>query len=387
MQTNTTVLIIGAGPTGLTAAYCLRRHGIDCLIIDELAQASTTSNAAGVQARTLELWNEFGIVDQAFELGNKIEQVCAYAGEKQLFRIDFSHIDSPYQCVLLLPQYQTEHLMRTALQKEGLEVLRSHKLTALQQNDDGVTATIADADGAAHTVTADYVIGADGYHSTTRECVGIPFKKTDFDGHFMMMDAPVVKPESLNHQITLAFDPSGLLAIFPMQEYARVIIECSHDPELKSATEPTFDIFKQATERRYYQPVEYGDLVWQTAFYIHEGIVDRYREGRVFLAGDAAHVHSPAGGQGMNLGIQDADCLANTLAAVLSGANETTLNSYQDTRRPIAEKVIKMSSRMLKGANLKNPILVGIRNKVLPLITANANINNQMASTLAMLEH
>ncbi len=378
MQKHTPVLIIGAGPTGLTAALTLKQLGIDCVIIDKKDGPTSTSNAAGVQARTLELWEKLGIVDRALELGKKITDVCAYSGSKQLFDVNFSHIDSPYQMLLLLPQSQTEQILREALKNHQVEVLQSHTLVSLEQDQTQVTTQIKDADGNTHTITTDHVIGADGFHSTVRECVHIPFQQSEVAGHFMMMDVPITNPDIVTEQVTLCMDQKGILAIFPMREFARVIIEFSHDPEFTGTKDVDINTFKAITKQRCLFDVTYGTPTWQSVFYVHEGIVDRYHEGRVFLAGDAAHVHSPAGGQGMNLGIQDAYCLAHKL-------KQNKLDTYQEERKPKAEKVIKMSGMMLRGASLKNSVLTTVRNAILPHLSSNAKINNLMASHLAML--
>lgn len=388
MTLTTPVLIVGAGPTGLTAAFCLKQLGIDCLLIDKKAGPTTTSNAAGVQARTLELWKTFGILDEAFRLGNKITDVYAFSGEKRLFDINFAHIDSPYQCILLLPQSQTEALMRKAFEALGGCILQSHTLSRVTQSEAGINAELLDANGETLAIHADYLIGADGYHSTVRDCAKIPFETIEYDGHFILMDVPILKPDSLNNQINLAFHEHGLFATFPMKGCARVIIEFGHDPQFKALQTPSLETVKAITAERFHTPITYGDPTWQSVFYVHEGLADQYRQGRIFLAGDAAHVHSPAGGQGMNLGIQDAHCLANKLAAVMKNeATPATLDQYQSERRPIAAKVVKLSSRMLEAANLSNPALIAIRNAVLPFLTANQWLNNQIATTLAMIHH
>lgn len=385
MQHHTQVLIVGAGPTGLTAALSLRQKGIDCLIIDKRDHPITSSNAAGVQARTLELWEEMGFADRAIALGKQINHVNAYSGDKTLFNVNFSAIPSKYHYILLLPQSETEKLMRDELQKFDVSVHYSHVLTDLAQTNDQVQASIQDANKQVHHITADYVIAADGYHSAVREAVKIPFHATEYDGHFMMMDVTIRNPDFIKEQISLIFHPHGMMAVFPMQQFARVIIEFGHDPEFKDVTDPTLETFSQITKQRCDFPIEYGEQTWQSVFYIHEGVAERYREGRVFLAGDAAHVHSPAGGQGMNLGIQDAVYLTGLMANVINGAAIETLGDYQKNRRPIAQTIVKMSGRMLRAANLENSTLIKLRNTLLPKLVNHKHINHKIATTLAML--
>ncbi|MCH9643729.1 MAG: FAD-dependent monooxygenase [Gammaproteobacteria bacterium] len=387
MKKHTQVLIVGAGPTGLTAAFCLRRRGIDCVLIDKRECMITSSNAAGVHARTLELWKQFGIVEQAIALGNKVKKVCFYSKQKELFQVDFSHIDSEFEYALLLPQTKTEQIMRSALAQYDLAVLQSHECVSLQQDAHKISASIKDPSGDVYTVTADYVIGADGFHSVVREAAEIPFQHVDYDGHFMMTDVEIKAPEILQQQITVSFDKEGMLAVFPMQAFARVVMEYGHDSTFKGIKDPTLDTFKQITEKRCYFPVEYGKQTWSSTFYVHEGLANAYRAGRMFLAGDAAHVHSPAGGQGMNLGIQDAHCLAEKLVMAIQGGGVGVLDQYQQKRRPIAQQVVKMTSRMLRGANLQNDLLIKLRNSLLPLIASNKYVNQKIATSIAMLDY
>lgn len=387
MNRHTSVLIVGAGPSGLTAALRLKQHGIDCTIIDTKSGPTTTSNAAGVQARTLELWQEMGIVDEALAICNKVYETDAYADDKKLFTVDFSHIDSKFNFIALIPQSETEHLLRQHLEKLAVNVLQDHTLINLIQDSEKVTATIQDKAGLSQTLTADYVIGADGFKSKVRDAVGIHFEKSDFDGHFMMMDAQVLEPDDAKTKINLFLNKNGLVATFPMKNFARIIIEFGHDPEYKDLRDPTFDTFKEITQQRCCLPIKYGTQTWQSVFYIHEGIVDHYRKDRAFLVGDAAHVHSPAGGQGMNLGIQDAFCLANLLAAVLSKeAHANTLDNYEKQRRPFAAEVVKMSGAMLRMANASNPTLIKMRNYIAPIMMKIFHIPEKMANKLSMIE-
>ncbi len=363
------VLIVGAGPTGLMMALLLKRQGIACRIIDQHPQMTQTSNALVVQARTLEIWRDLGFLETAMARGIKVENFNIHNEQKKLLTIDFTTLESPTPFALGLPQHDTELLLIEQLQALGLLVERNKTLSNIEEDADSVIAKIKTAD-VEETLHCSWVIGCDGYHSTVRSLLKIDYAGSDLKEHFIMMDVPLVSPSLNSSNGHVFFHPDGLFAIFPLPACSRIIAEISHDPVFKDGEQFDVNAFKIIAQQRCRFPLSWGEPVWQSAFWVHERISDHYRTGHIFLMGDAAHAHSPAGGQGMNTGLQDAHNLAWKLAGVMQGKlSASLLDTYETERRPIAQKIIRGSGMLTKVASFKNPILVSMRNFLFSLIS------------------
>src|SRR5439155_16991027 len=299
---KTEVLIVGAGPTGLMAAAELTRRGIACRIIDKCAGPSDKSKALGVQARTLEVFDYLGIADEAVARGNKIHAGRAlYDGEQLLqFRID--ELESPFSFLLALPQSETEKLLIDYLLKHDLKVERLVELVDFQQDDSGVTAELRGPDGE-FDIRADWMIGADGPHSTVRHLLNLPFEGTPYPETFYLAD---VRGETdLPHdEFSLFASEDGIIGCIPMADEQFRIVAQVPDKYFRSKDDPHLEDFHRLLKFKAV-PLKITECTWLASFHIHQRKVQQYHVHRVFLAGDASHIHSPAGGQGMNTGIQD----------------------------------------------------------------------------------
>ena len=355
------VLIVGAGPTGLTLTASLLAKGVGVLLVDRQAEGVDTSRAAGVNARTLEVLDGIDVTRRLLKEGIEAPRFTIRDGAKVLLTIDFSGLVTDYPFTLLIPQSSTERLLRERVRELGGDVTRPKVLTSLTQDDEGVTATFTDGD----TVRARYVVGADGMHSTVREQVGIGFEGGAYEHPFVLADARLVG-DAPTDEVRLFWAGEGLTVVAPLPDGSfRVVAPVDDAPEVPSAA------FVQALlDERGPGGITVTDVVWSSRFRIHHRVADAYRAGRILLAGDAAHVHSPAGGLGMNLGIQDAVALADTLSSVLAGGPDSLLDDYSAARRPIAHRVVELTDRLTKLATmpraLRPPrnVLLGIAGRI-----------------------
>lgn len=378
---KTTCLIVGAGPTGLMAALVLRRQGIDCRLIDQKTEATRTSNALGVQARSLEIWEELGFAKTALERGVPLQQAVMHFAGRTLLEIDFSHLPSRFPFILSLPQSETEALLREQLKLMGAEVEQGRCLVKLVQNAEGVLASLHDGE----EICADWVLGCDGYHSAVRQFLGADYLGGDLTEHFIMMDAPM-KSDLSQTQLHGFLSKSGALMIFPMKHAVRVVAEIGHDPLYQHLSDPSLEDFQKIANKRCHFPIEFGAPSWVSSFWVHERITSQYRHGRVFLLGDAAHVHSPMGGQGMNTGMQDAYFLARKLSDVIKGrVPEPVLNTYHTERRPVAKKVLRGSTALTHLGSLQSPIWIFLRNTAFRVLNHCSFLKKRMALQISEL--
>jgi 2-polyprenyl-6-methoxyphenol hydroxylase-like FAD-dependent oxidoreductase len=360
-------LVIGAGPTGLTMAAELARHGVHPRIVDALAVPGEQSRALGVHARTLEAWSTMGIVDRALALGWRVHGINVYADGKRIVHVLTDEIDSPYPFVLSLPQSETERMLAEHAATLDVRVERSTKLVALAQDDAGVTATLAKDGGADESVRASYVIGCDGAHSAVRKAIGVPFVGSAYEEAFALADL-TINWELPSDEMHSFLSPDGVIAAIPLPGARRYRLVMDLPASFQG--EPTLDMFASAMRARCTTETTLRDPGWMTSFRIHRRIAPEYRKGRAFLAGDAAHIHSPVGGQGMNTGIQDAVNLAWKLALVLRGrAKESILDSYAVERRPIAAATVQGTDLATRVVTLRNPVARELRNRLGALLS------------------
>jgi 2-polyprenyl-6-methoxyphenol hydroxylase-like FAD-dependent oxidoreductase len=342
---DTDVLIVGAGPTGLTLAASMLAKGVKATLVDRQAEGANTSRAGAINARTLEVLEALDVSRRMVKEGVQAPNFTIRDGKKVLIPIDFSRLPSAHPYTLLLPQNDTERLLLERVVELGGEVRRPKVLATVTQDGDGVTATFEDGD----VIRAAYIVGADGMHSTVREQAGIGFHGDKYEQSFVLADVHLTG-EAPNDEVVLFWAAAGLTVIAPLPNGAfRVVAPVDDAPEVPSA-----DFVQQILDDRGYGvgQMTVSDVVWGSRFRIHHRVADTYRSGRILLAGDAAHVHSPAGGQGMNLGIQDAVALAEALTQVLGGAPDTDLDDYAAARRPIAQQVITLTDRLTRMATL-----------------------------------
>ncbi|OBG88616.1 pentachlorophenol monooxygenase [Mycobacterium sp. E136] len=345
---NTDVLIVGAGPTGLAAAVALRSRGVAVTVIDRQAAGANTSRAAVVNARTLEVLEGFDVARRLVKEGVEAPRFTIRDRGRTLIPVDFSGLATDYPYSLMVSQSTTERLLLERLEELGGSVLRPKTLASVEQDATGVTATFDDGD----SIHARYVVGADGIHSVVREQAGIGFAGSVYDDSFALADVRLTgsAPED---EVILYWAKEGLTVVAPLPGGVHRIVA----PVAEAPEEPSAAFVQQILDTRIGEgTLTVDEVIWGSRFRIHHRVADAFRAGRLLLAGDAAHVHSPAGGQGMNLGIQDAVAVADALAAVLAGEPETRLDEYSQSRRPIAKEVVEMTDRLTRLATLPRAV-------------------------------
>lgn len=346
MQTpSIAVLIVGAGPTGLTMACELLRRGVPCRILEQAAAPATTSRAIGLQARSLELFANMGIVESALAQGIPGIRVNAYSDDHLAFRLDFRFLANesiPYPYGTLLPQNLTEQILLALLHKLGGEVERSCEVIDFQQTNERVTVTVKHLeDGSSEEIEAGWLIGCDGAHSRVRKATGIAFEGSAYQEEFLLADVDLDWDRS-HEEIHVWLHQDGQFGAMPLPDnHWRLIADMPVTPG-KTMPPASPELFARLLrERAGDRKTTLSYPTWMSNFHIHRRLAASYRQNRVFLAGDAAHVHSPFGGQGANTGVQDAFNLAWKLALVVHGkANEVLLDTYQEERRPVARQVL-----------------------------------------------
>jgi len=342
---DTDVLVVGAGPTGLTLGASLVSRGIEATVVDRQAAGANTSRAAVVNARTLEVLEDLDVARRLVKEGVQAPRFTIRDGKRTLIPVDFSVLPTAYPYSLMVPQSTTERLLLDRLVELGGSVVRPKTLTKISQDADGVTAVFDDGG----VIRARYAVGADGIRSTVREHAGIGFQGGVYDESFALADVRLAGDVPVD-EVILFWAKAGLTVVAPLPGgIHRIVAPVTDAPE-----EPTAPFVQQILDER--GPgvgrMVVTDVVWGSRFRIHHRVADTYRAGRLLLAGDAAHVHSPAGGQGMNLGIQDAVALADALGEVLTGGADSVLDEYSAARRPIARDVVEMTDRLTRLATL-----------------------------------
>jgi 2-polyprenyl-6-methoxyphenol hydroxylase-like FAD-dependent oxidoreductase len=342
---DTEVLIVGAGPTGLTLALWLTRLGVDVRIIDKAAGPGETSRALAVQSRTLEFHRQIGVVDDVLEAGVRIDQLTARTPQKISAVIPLSKFGlgvSPYSYAYALPQDIHERVLMAHLEEAGVRIERHTELVGFEQDDSGVVVTTR-RDGATKTFRAKYLCGSDGARSTVRHALGIGFPGGTYDQAFYVADVDG-QGDVTRNGMDVCLNANGFALIMPVRQTGSLrligVVPQAHeaDPVI------TFEAIRDEIERS--TGVTVKSVNWFSTYRVHHRIADRFRVGRAFLLGDAGHIHSPAGGQGMNTGIGDAVNLAWKLAAVLQGrAAEHLLDTYEVERLAFARILIKSTDR------------------------------------------
>ncbi len=371
---RTQVLIVGAGPTGLVLALWLTRLGVAVKILDAAAEPGTTSRAVAVQARTLELYGQMGLAEAVVEAGHKTGAVNFWARGEKAARIPLTDIGeglSPYPFLLMYPQDRHERLLIARLAALGVKVERPAEVEEVTLDEDGVTARWRRPGGAARTVAADYVCGCDGAHSVVRRAVGEGFPGGTYRQLFYVADVDARGPPA-DGELHVDLDEADFLAVFPLDGGGRVrLIGTVRDQRAEHPEALGFaDVSGNAIA---HMKLEVGRVNWFSTYRVHHRVAERFRQGRAFLLGDAAHIHSPAGGQGMNTGLGDAINLAWKLAAVLDGrATPTLLDSYEAERMAFAKRLVATTDRAFSFASAEGWAADLVRTRVAPLVISRA---------------
>ncbi len=367
---RTEVVIVGAGPTGLALAVTLAAAGVDFVILDRQAEGSNTSRAAVVHARTLEVLDELGAADELIAHGIPVSRFAIRDGSRKLLTLPFDNLPTPYPYALMVPQYVTESVLLARLRDLGGHVHRPYEITSVVQDEDGVKLATNTGD----TVHAAYVVGADGMHSAIREAAGIGFTGSAYAESFVLAD--VLMDWAPGHsEVSLTFATAGLAVVAPLPGgHYRVVVTVDNAP-----AQPDLALVQRLLDERTPGQARVTELIWSSRFRVHHRVADHYRAARLFLAGDAAHVHSPAGGQGMNTGIQDAYALGRAFATA-------QLDGYEAQRRPVAQRVVAFTHRMTRIATTRNPTARAARNIALPVL-ARLGLSTTIATELAELNY
>ena len=341
------ILIVGAGPTGLVMALGLARRGVPVRIIDSKEGPARESRAMGLHARTLEFYRQFGFADEVVQNGVVADSVHFRAGERDVARFSLADMGkgiSPYPFMLAYPQDQHERFLLDRLGRLGVAVQWGATLTDLHDHGDAVTVTVDDGTSAEQTRFA-YVAGCDGAHSMVREALGIGFSGGSSEGLFYVADAAV--SGAGGDEIFVGFREAGMALKIPVRSTGTQRLIGVVPPDLRIREPIGFEDLRAHIE--HLLGVQVGEVNWFSTYQVHHRVADRFRRGRVFIAGDAGHIHSPAGGQGMNTGIGDAVNLSWKFAEVLHGrADQRLLDTYEAERSPFARSLIATTDRVFQ---------------------------------------
>ena len=381
---DTDVLIVGAGPTGLMLANQLGRRGVRTLIIDRHSGPAQQSRAMAVQARTLEIYAKLGIAERAVALGERGTGANMWAEGRWTARIPVSDMGStlsPFPFVLMLGQDDNERIMGERLRDWGLDVQWNTELVGLEQRPDRVDVTLRTPQGATRTISAAYVAGCDGNRSAVREMSGITFPGAPYEHVFFVADTEAtgtMKPGELNVYLWR----NGFHLFFPMkgQDHWRVIGILPST--LRGKADLTFDDVVPALRGEAGSTLSFKSCQWFSTYRIHHRCAERFRAGRCFLLGDAAHVHSPMGAQGMNTGLQDAYNLAWKLALVVQGqADAALLDTYESERLPVAQRLLHTTDRAFQFIVSESWFTGLLRTKVIARVAAFAMTKERVRKT------
>lgn len=382
---HTPVLIVGAGPTGLTAAMELSRLGIDVRLVDRRPERSPTSRALGVQARTLELLRPRGVGDEMLALGNRVHATTLYSGDTRLAAIELHRMPSTFNFVLLLAQSETERLLTEQLNRQGVKVERGTEMLSLDRHPDRVEVHLRHGGGTTETVTASYLIAADGSHSAIRKHLGLSFDGRILTQNYVLGDL-TLDGDIPEDQLSVFLARNGFLAVFPMGHGRFRFMVTDPDRVTGDAAEPSLEDIRRLYERTVHLPARLRDLRWSSRFRINSRHMTTLRSGRVFFGGDAAHVHSPAGGQGMNAGIQDMINLSWKLAMVLDGrARPELLDTYESDRLPVIHALVRMTERATRAFNSTDPMAHAALLRLAPVLLGRDIVQDKAAAVLGQL--
>ena len=377
------VLIVGAGPAGMTMASELARYGVAVRLVDKAAQRTDKSKALVLWSRTLELLDRGGGSAPFVDAGFKAEAVNFIAGDKVIGRVDMGSVQSPYPYALMLPQSETERLLEERLHDLGVSVEREVELATFKASDDGVEAVLRHADGREETVSADWLVGCDGAHSAVRHGLGAPFTGETLDSDWMLADAHMRGYPCPDTEASVYWHRDGVFVIFPISPGRYRVLADLPPSGVEHPPAPTLAQAQAVIDRRGPPGLVAFDPIWLAGFRINGRKVSDYRWGRAFLVGDAAHVHSPAGGQGMNTGMQDAFNLAWKLALVVGETcGEHLLDSYSPERSKVGDEVLKAAGRLTAVGTMRNPVAQTVRNLVGHVMLGLVPVQRAFADTM-----
>ena len=380
-EIDTDVLIVGAGPVGLFLANECARRKLSWRLIETRSSQSEHSKALAIFPRTLEIFDMAGIVGPFLEAANRVTSVAVITHGRTLAQMPFAPAESPYPFIAMVPQNVTERLLLEELGRKGGAVGYETSFVFAIEHDEFVSATL-DKRGQRLTITARFVVGCDGAHSAVRHLLNLPFEGAEYRDLFLLAD--VETNETLPaDQLQLCPSEFGPLAIFPMSATRRRIVATIEKPE---GDAPSLELVQKMLKERAPSGIEARALFWSSYFHIHHRHVVQLRAGRIFIAGDAAHIHSPFGGQGMNTGLHDVWNLIWKLDLFLHGhGNQELLDSYDAERLPVIKQVIEMTDRLTRVMGTPNRFAQALRDTVIPIVSRLAPFQHAFVQRLSEL--
>ena len=379
--TDVDILIVGAGPVGLFLANECARRGLTFRILEAHATQSTHSKALAIFPRTLEIFDMAGLVGPFLIAANRVTSVAVVSHGRTLAHMQFTPEESPYSFIAMVPQDITERLLVEELEGKGGVVEYETSFVSAIQHDNYVNVTL-DKSGQRMDLTARFVVGCDGAHSAVRHLLNLPFEGEKYDDLFLLADIETNETLPAN-ELQLCPSEFGPVAIFPMSASRRRIVATIQNAE---GDAPTLELVRRILSQRAPSGIEARSLYWSSYFHIHHRQVAQLRVGRIFIAGDAAHIHSPFGGQGMNTGLHDIWNLVWKLDLVVHGyGNEQLLESYSAERRPVIKQVIETTDFLTKAMGTPNKIAQVLRDSVIPMVSRLAPFQHAFVQRLSEL--
>jgi 2-polyprenyl-6-methoxyphenol hydroxylase-like FAD-dependent oxidoreductase len=378
---DTDVLIVGAGPVGLFLANECARRGLSFRIIEEHSSQSEHSKALAIFPRTLEIFDMAGVVPPFLEAANRVTSVAVMTHERTLGHMRFAPEETPYPFIAMVPQDVTEKLLVEHLRRKGWEVEYETKFVSAEQREDCVGVTL-DHNGKSMNLSASFVVGCDGAHSAVRHQLKLPFEGAEYKGSFLLADIETNETFPAD-EMQLCPSELGPVAIFPMTATRRRVVATIENSE---GDTPSLGLVRKVLARRAPSGIEARAMHWSSYFRIHHRLAARLREDRIFIAGDAAHIHSPFGGQGMNTGLHDVWNLAWKIDLFLHGyGNEQLLDSYGAERLPVIRNVIETTDLLTKAMGTPNKLAQALRDTVIPMVSRLAPFQHAFVQRLSEL--
>jgi len=375
------VLIVGAGPVGLFLANECARRSLRWRLVEARPSQSVYSKALAIFPRTLEILDMAGLVEPFMEVANRVTSVVIAAHGRTLAHMRFAPEESPYPLIAMVPQDVTERLLVEQLERQGGAVEYETSFVSAVQGDDRVS-VVLDRQGQRLELTAAFVVGCDGAHSAVRQLLKLPFEGAEYDALFMLADLQTNDSWPAD-QLQLCPSEFGPVAVFPMSATRRRIVATIENAQ---GDAPSLALAQEILRQRAPAGLEARALYWSSYFRIHHRQVGQMRVGRIFIAGDAAHIHSPFGGQGMNTGLHDVWNLVWKLDLVLHGrGNEGLLESYTAERRPVIKHVIETTDFLTRALGTPNTLAQTLRDAVIPMVSHLAPFQHAFVHRLSEL--
>lgn len=380
---QTGILIVGAGPTGLALAITLQQAGVDYLLIDKLAAGLNTSRAAVIHAHTLEMLEPTGVVEDLERRGRQLQHFSVRDGDRALLRLKFDKLPTRFNHILMIPQQETEAVLAVRLASLGGRVHRGVSALSVREAGAGYEVQVDTSEGE-RMICADYVVAGDGMHSVVRESAGIGFEGDSYADSFVLADV-TMNWRTDRDEVAFYLSPEGPVVVAPLPHgHFRVVATVENAPE-----KPDAALIEKIMNTRgpKSQRIKVGEVFWSSRFRLHHRVASAYRHGNIFLMGDAAHVHSPAGGQGMNTGLVDAVILGRLLVGVLKqGRPASDLDQYETLRRPAAQKVLALADRLTKVALVRSFWGKLLRSLIFGVLNLSAGFKRKVQLSLSGLD-